>query len=81
MKYMCENELRNFQAWGGGKAVLEALLDDAYENASDHLEWWSEEVALTETDINDWLWFECEDYLREECGMNLDGTTYFEDED
>ena len=30
MKYTCENELRNFQAWGGGKAVLEALLDDAY---------------------------------------------------
>lgn len=25
--------------------------------------------------------YECEDYLREECGMNLDGTTYFEDED
>lgn len=51
MKYTCENELRNFQAWGGGKAVLEALLDDAYENASDYLEWLSEEVAFTETRV------------------------------
>lgn len=81
MKYTCENELCNFNAWCGGKEVLEALGGDAYRDASDYLEWWSEEVALTETDINDWLWFECEDYLIEECGMNLDGTTYFEDED
>lgn len=81
MKYTCENELCNFSAWGGGKEVLEALGGDAYMDASDYLEWWSEEVAITETDINDWLWFECEDYLIEECGMNLDGTTYFEDED
>ena len=43
MKYTCENKLRNFDAWAGGKDVLEAL--------------------------------------REECGMNLDGTAYFEDED
>ena len=40
MKYTCENKLRNFDAWAGGKNVLETL-----------------------------------------CGMNLDGSTYFEDED
>lgn len=81
MQYTCENKLMNFSAWAGGKSVLETLQGDAYENASDFLESWSEEFPLTETDINDWLWFECEDWLRDECGMNLDGTTYFEDED
>lgn len=65
MKYTCDNELRNFQAWGGGQAVLFSLYGDAY----DFLEAWSEEFPLAETDINDWLWFECEDYLREECGI------------
>lgn len=80
MKYTCENELCNFNAWGGGKEVLEALGRDAYKDASDYLERRSKEVTLTETDINFWLWYECEDYLIEECGMNLDGSTYFEDE-
>ena len=51
------------------------------KNVSDYLESLSYEIELTEVQINDWLWFECEDWLHEECGMNLDGSTYFEDED
>lgn len=81
MKYTCESKLRDFDAWVGGKDVLKALCGDAYLCASDYLESWSEQDNITETDINDWLWFECEDWLRDECGMNLDGSTYFEDED
>lgn len=60
MQYMCENKLMYFDAWCGGKTVLETLLGDAYEYASNYLESLSEELTLTETDINDWLWFECE---------------------
>ena len=81
MKYTCENKLFNFDAWAGGKDVLEALCGNAYETVSDYLESLSYEIELTEGEINDWLWFECEDWLHEECGMNLDGSTYFEDED
>lgn len=62
MNYLVEDtDIRNFKAWSGGKDWL----DQAFENGTvDELSNYFEEIAenreepLTETEINDILWFD-----------------------
>ena len=84
MQYVIEYdcELKHFNAWAGAVSVLETLDGESYEIAEQFLEQWKEffQDEPTDTDINDWLWFECEDFLREDYNLNLDGTPYDEED-
>lgn len=60
-----EFNLSEFEAWGGGLAVYNKLeeydvMDEAQEYIEDHL---SHGDIITETNINDFLWFEMEYFI------------------
>ena len=74
-----EHDASNFEPWGGALNRWYELDGDAEILVHDFLDEFTEARAemghpLTETDINDWIWFECEDWLADEQGLNLDGT-------
>lgn len=64
---------------GGGETVLNELAGESFDIIENFIEEWSDISRLTETDINDYLWFDAEDYLRDEHGLNLDGSEFVED--
>ena len=61
MKYVVEESLDNFEAWSGGKDTLDTLRE---KGDVDSVECLIEELASmgedgwTDTNINDFLWFE-----------------------
>ena len=57
MTYTIEESLENFDAWSGGKDTLDVLID---KGVCDEVEEFIEQsfVRPTDTDINDFLWFE-----------------------
>jgi hypothetical protein len=59
MEYKVETSLEDFQAWSGGKDTLETLIEkgDCEQLESIMEDMWGEKIP-TETDINDFLWFE-----------------------
>lgn len=61
MKYYVEDSLDNFEAWSGGKDTLDTLREkgdvDSVECLIEELASMSEE-GWTDTNINDFLWFE-----------------------
>lgn len=61
MKYVVEDSLDNFEAWSGGKDTLDTLREkgdvDSVECLIEELASMSEE-GWTDTNINDFLWFE-----------------------
>lgn len=80
MKYVVESELYNFPAWSGGKQRLDDLVkhDRAYDTVADYLEMaqaYGEDNGKpwSECDVNDWLWFEMDEYLKEEGFKDEDG--------
>lgn len=78
MKYVQEcYELIYFPAWSGGKKFLCDLYYNhpkAYNILNDYINTWTEKEALTCTEVNDFLWFNAEEFLR-----NIDGFNYDED--
>lgn len=68
MKYVVNEELEYFSAWSCGKDNLEELKEhpEAFDNIKDYLNEVTEVCDWTEVDINDFLWFDMYDYLREE---------------
>ena len=60
MKISYELELARFQAWSGGVATLDKLIElektEEFENLLDEIY----PEGLTETELNDILWFEPE---------------------
>ena len=73
-----EFNLSNFEAWSGGADRLKEIIElDIVEEAQYYIESiFEDEQAITETDINDILWFEMdnfiEDYLTERAEEILD---------
>ena len=70
-----ECELCDFPAWSGGARILDELVkhDEAYAFAENYIEEAITEKAsneVTDTFINDVLWFEITDAL-EEAGLTL----------
>lgn len=64
MKYHVEEELKNFRAWSGGLDTLNELRElDKIEEVENYINDCMENAS--ETDINDFLWFE-RDYIFEE---------------
>lgn len=61
MKYYKEESLDNFEAWSGGRDTLDTLID---KNDTERVESLIEEMSSmsaegwSETEINDFLWFE-----------------------
>lgn len=79
MKITVETTLSNFEAWSGGETVLNELAGESFDIIENFIDEWGDENQLSETDINDFLWFDAEDYLRDEHGLNLDGSEFVED--
>lgn len=59
MEYKVESSLERFEAWSGGKYTLDTLIEkgDCERLESMMEDIWGEEIP-TETNINDFLWFE-----------------------
>lgn len=57
MTYTIDNSLEDFNAWSGGKATLDVLIE---KGVCDEVEDFIEQCFSnpTDTDINDFLWFE-----------------------
>lgn len=57
MTYTIEESLENFNAWSGGKATLDVLIE---KGVCEEVEEFIEQCFShpTDTDINDFLWFE-----------------------
>ena len=68
MEYKIECNLENFEAWSGGKDTLNVLID---KDDCDTVEQLIEDIFCgeipTDTQINDFLWFE-RDYIAEQLG-------------
>ena len=81
MKYYVETSLENFEAWSGGRDTLDVLIE---KGLCDTVEACLEEVLgedISDTDINDTLWFE-RDMIAEWCGFSSwDALEYGEEEE
>lgn len=81
MKYTVEESLLDFKAWSGGKDTLDTLLEhDVVDQAEQYIEEvtrGSEELP-TKTEINNILWFNCDDIYKY-CGIY--NKVYNEDND
>lgn len=60
-----EFNLADFEAWSGGADRLKEIIElDIIEEAQYYIESiFEDEQAITETDINDILWFEMDDFI------------------
>lgn len=58
MKIVSEISISNFEAWSGGKNTQERIIEEGCENQFDSI---IEELypdGLTDTELNDLLWFD-----------------------
>lgn len=77
MRYIKEQHIIEFKAWGGAVSTLDNIINAGKEDELDTLfEEWGENTGrtLTETEINDLLWFESSE-IYEALGLNEDGET------
>ena len=58
MQYIVESELRQFPAWSGGKDTMDDLTYDEIDTIEAMLEDVFCDKTPTDTEINDFLWFE-----------------------
>ena len=68
MKITSEMSLRNFKAWAGGKVTLNKLIE---LDKCDDLEFMLDDLypdGLTDTQLNDILWFE-DEWIYETLGI------------
>lgn len=68
MKVTSETTLRNFKAWSGAKETLKTIIR---EDKTEELEFLIEELypeGLTETQLNDILWFD-DEWIFEQLGI------------
>lgn len=78
MYYQTESNISNFNAWAGGNAWKQAVLnssDDVIDYVNSLLdELFYEGSNATEIDINDFLWFELAEHMTEN-GYTYDSNT------
>lgn len=58
MKYIVEESLSNFDAWSGGKDTKDDLTEEQLDQIEELIEELYPDEPPTDTDINDFLWFE-----------------------
>lgn len=75
MKYYCECGLSGFQFWAGAASNYDDLSkhDTAKEAVEAYLEDLTTTTDMSEAEINDFMWFELEDWLIEDGFKNVDG--------
>ena len=71
MKTYRETTLTNFEAWSGAKNTKQIIIEHDKENEFDSLIEELHPDGLTETHLNDILWFE-QDWIFECLGIRLD---------
>lgn len=64
MKYVVENSLSNFPFWGGAKYTAEQLTDEQFDLIEQAMEEEQPEGGWTDTEINDFFWFEPDTILK-----------------
>ena len=70
MRYYVETSLESFEAWSGGKDTLDVLIEKGdCDSVEDLIEEQSYDNGWTETEINDFLWFE-RDMIAEHLGYD-----------
>lgn len=65
MTYKVEKSLKDFDFWGGAIANVKNLTDEEFDRIEEYL---TEAEPLTETEINDFMWFEMEFWATEILG-------------
>ena len=84
MRYVVETSLSDFEAWSGGLRVLNELRlhKEAYKFIENYLDEYEEcsDCMLTETDMNDFLWFDAL-YVLEENGFYNSETGFYSDDE
>jgi hypothetical protein len=69
MKYYVEENLKDFRAWSGGLDTLNRIIElDRVEEVESYIEECMTEAS--DTDINDFLWFEVEFIFIELLGLS-----------
>lgn len=58
MKYIVEESLSNFDSWSGGKDTKDDLTEEQLDQIEELIEELYPDEPPTDTDINDFLWFE-----------------------
>lgn len=66
MTYKVEKSLKDFDFWGGAIANVKNLTDEEFDTIESYLEESGE--LMTETEINDFFWFEMEFWATEILG-------------
>ena len=69
MTYKVEKSLKDFNFWGGAVANVKNLTDEEFDRIEEYL---TEAEPLTETEINDFMWFEMEFWATEILGTTED---------
>lgn len=65
MTYKVEKSLKDFNFWSGAVANVKNLTDEEFDRIEEYL---TEAEPLTETEINDFMWFEMEFWATEILG-------------
>lgn len=78
MYYQTESNIRNFNAWSGGHAWQQVVLNSS-EDVIDYVdsllnELFGEDSSATETGVNDFLWFDLAEHMAGN-GYTYDSTT------
>ena len=66
MKYYVEFDPRDFEFWGGAKERMESATDEQREEVYNQIEILCYEQECSEIDINDFVWFECDEIFEDE---------------
>lgn len=69
MTYKVEKSLKDFDFWGGAIANVKNLTEEEFDRIEEYL---TEAEPLTETEINDFMWFEMEFWATEILGTTED---------
>lgn len=66
MKYYVEINPRDFEFWGGAKERMDGATDKQREEVFREIETIAYEQDCSAVDINDFVWFECDEIFEDE---------------
>ena len=70
MEYTVDFDVRNFPFWSGAKDRVSELTYEQLDELGAYIEDCFDGTTPTETDINDFVWFDCDDFLAQLKGEN-----------
>lgn len=65
MEYKVNFNIRSFEFWSGAKDRVQDLTLDQLDSLGEYIEEVFYGETPTETQINDFVWFECDDFINE----------------